>query len=271
MLTMNDLRKGVAKQFIKAVFAAEMGDGKTHLAGTFPKSLWAITAPGETDTITSNPTLAANFVGCEVFCPTNLENAASVIARLKKFMVEEVRPKAESGEIETFVLDTATYLVQHFKAKIKESGICVGPKAMYILYGTLKDELMDFFLKYVITLPCNVVINTHLMVEDDEVLAKKKQEAVPYNLSLEGSFRDVLPGMVSYVFYLSKEYSAETKKYAYLVRTNLGAGKRAKSRLMLPRIITGASYTAIHRAIKKAHEASAVAEKIVDQVAKGEK
>lgn len=262
MRTVEQLESGAIKEYIKCVLVSPPGEGKTHLAATFPKCVFLQTCPGEIDTVLNKPELKQNLVGWEEFILNAEETSKAIVDRLHKFLIDEIRPGIASGEIETVVVDNLTYLAELFWTKIGEHDrhLYKGKGGLFDTrgaYGGLKDMLLKFFLRELITLKCNVVINAHLMLEDDDTLEKRPDKTVPYNAAVLGGFRDKLPGMLSYVFYLEKSEAMMSNGkmgYKYLARTNKSMGKAARTRLELPTIIENVSYDTLLAAITEARK-----------------
>lgn len=259
MKTLAQVKSGEVKVPIKCALVGAPGDGKTHFAATFPKCCFLVFCPGEIDTVLNKEELSKNLVGWEEFILSGEETSKQTVDRFEKFIDEAVRPGIAKGEIETVVIDNLTYLAELYWNKINEHDTNKytskqGNFDSLRAYGGLKDELMRVFLRKIITLPCNVIINNHLMVEDDEVLAKKPDKTVPYNAAILGGFRDKLPGMVSYVFYLEKKEGIVNGKpgYKYSIRTNKGMGKPARTRLELPPVIENVNYEVLNNLINEA-------------------
>lgn len=259
MRTVEQLQTGEIEEHFRMAFVGGPGEGKTHLAATFPGCIFAATCPGELDTVLNNPVLRKNLVGWEYFIPTAEKNEIATIEALTQFIRKEVRPSIMQGKCKTFVLDNATFLGEYFWQIISvnerslyptKSGAFDTQKA----YGVLKDRLMNFFLKEIITLPCNVIINVHMQTEDDDKLAKMPAGSMPHVAAILGGFRDKLPAMMSYFFFLEKqEVVIQGKKtYSYNVYTNKGNGRGARSRLALPPIISDVTYEKINAVIKQA-------------------
>jgi len=255
--TLEQIRSGEIKKYHAAAFVGGPGAGKSYLLATYPKFISAITCPGEEDTFLNVPKLQKNVVGWEHFIPSDTETAPEVIERLKKFITEEVRPAITAGKCETFGLDNVTFLAEYFWMKK-----CTIDRHLYKTkggefdtrgaYAGLKDDLRDFFLTYVMSLPCNIVLTIHLMLETDEAMERKPDKTVRYNAAVLGSFRDKLAGMVSYMLYLEKKAIINKNGkpvMQYLARTDKSNGKPAKSRLQLPLLIEDISYTKLKQAI----------------------
>ena len=254
MKTPEGLKSGEVKQYFKGLFVGGPGDGKTFLAHTFPKCMTAITATGEEDTFLNKPELLKNVVGWEHFVPNKTMSVGQAVKGMYKF-VDEAYELAVKGEIETFILDNLTMFAIYEFMNIEENERALhltkqGKFDTQNAYGTLRDKLIRFIQYSVIPIPCNVIINVHLMVESDEQMEKKPDKSVSYSPNILGSARDLITGMVSYAFYLEKKALPEGK-YEYKVRTNKGGGKNAKSRLALPSIIKDASYEKIMAVINE--------------------
>lgn len=261
MKTPSDVKEGKVRQWIKLMSCGSSGDGKTHLASTFPKNVFAITEPSGEDTFLNKPELLKNVVGWEHFIPSNDEELREMYKKggsFEKFLAE-VRQMAIDGKVETFTLDNFTYYTDNKwnyikKFELIEHTTKSGAFDTQSAYGSLRDDLYEFVVTKILTLPCNVVLSVHIMTETDEAMEKKLDKTETYSPQILGSFRDRIKGMFSYVFYLTKLAENKDGKtiYKYKVRTNKGGGKAAKSRLSLPEIIENASYQTIISEIQKA-------------------
>jgi len=168
--------------------------------------------------------------------------------------VDDAYEKAVKGEIETFILDNLTMyaIYEYMNIEENEKHLHLTKQGKFDTqnaYGTLRNKLIKFVLYKVLTIPCNVIINVHLMVESDETLDKKPDKTIPYSPNILGSFRDIVIGLVSYAFYLEKK--AKEGGFEYRVRTNKGGGKNAKSRLTLPNVIANVDYNEIMKVINE--------------------
>ncbi len=252
--TPEGVASGQVKKWFKGLFIGGPGDGKTHLAHTFPKCMTAITSPGEEDTFLYKPELMKNLVCWEHFIPSKEMTIAQTIKGMEKF-VDDAYDKAKKGEIETFILDNLTMYADYLWMDIEENEKHLhltknGAFDTQNAYGTLRNKLIKFVLYKVLTIPCNVILNVHLMVENEDTLAKKPDQTIPYSPMILGSFREKVLSLVSYNFFLEKKTMPEGK-FEYRIRTNKGGGKNAKSRLTLPSVIANVDYEAIIKVINE--------------------
>lgn len=254
MITTEQLLK-IPNKPIKMLLIGKAGSGKTHLSATFPKCIYAITVEGEEETWLRKPHLRKNVVGLEYFTPISGANSKEVFDRFEKFL-DEVREKIKNGEVETFVLDNLTYFVDNKMLDIEHNDPTLDRTNPWDLYKKLRRRLTDIIYLKVITLPCNVVLNVHEMMESDEALKKKTDKSCPIKPNIDGGFRDDIEGMFSYLFYLTKQKTAAG--YDYLVRTNLGNQRNARSRLTLPEVMKNVTYAGIMEEIKKQTQQSEI-------------
>ena len=234
---------------------SETGAGKTHLSATFPKCYFLITEPGGEETFLNNPELKKNIVGWDYFIPKSTDDTKRVFEELDKACMK-AREMAEKGEIETIVMDNATYLAENRWIYINRwtpQYTRSGELNSQAMYGDLNRWLYQFVLMKLLSCPCNVIFNCHEMLESDEVLEKKPDKSNPILPSILGGFRDKAGGMFSCVFYLAKK-SVKGKEgkaeYKFFARTNRGNGKNAKNRYNLPEVIENVSYNTIITAIE---------------------
>lgn len=258
MKTQNDLIKDFTKNIRLLVIGAS-GSGKTYLAHSFPKTYTINTEPGGMDTVAGKPELRKNMVGYDHYIPI-LKGQKGVIAEgdiayyLKKIKVDlaKVREMVDKGEVETVILDNLTYLAETVYTYYLEVNPVLDSRGNIDKWGAfdkLNIWLKDFVIRYLLTLPCHVVVTCHEKLESDEAMEKKADKSSPVVPNIIGGFRNLVPGMFSYVFYIAKQKKGDT--YKYLARTNLGSQKNAKSRIALPEVIENVSYTRIMEEIKK--------------------
>lgn len=249
MITPEDYKTGKRKRNFKLLVIGGSGSGKTYLASTFPKTVFAITEPGGEDTFMSKDT-QDNIVGWDYFIPKDAEDTKDVFNRLTAF-VNEVREKVESGEVETFVLDNLTFLADnyfiyinhHLKKQIMASNGEIDTRSAY---GKLGRWLYQFVLFNLLSMPCNVIVTCHEQLENEEAMAKKVDKNNPVVPNILGGFRNEAEGMFSVVLYLNKiEDKANKGEYKYLARANKGGGRNAKNRINLPPVIENISYEQI--------------------------
>lgn len=258
MKTIEGVKKGTVNQFIKLCSCGGPASGKTHLAATFPKVVFAMTEPGGEDTFINKPDLAANIIGWDNFVPSCSKDIKDMYCEggeLDKF-VDEVKNKALDKEIESFAMDNFTYYTDNNWLYIKEfeKHLYMSNKGNFDTlkaYGGLKDRLFLFTLQKLLTLPCHVITNVHIQLESEDAIDRKLDKSETVVPQILGGFRDKIKGMYSYVFYLDKKKDNATGKYKYFARTNLGNGKNAKSRLDLPEVIENVSYKTIKAEIDK--------------------
>ena len=252
MFTPEDLKTGKDKLYLKIAQIADSGAGKTHNACTFPKVAFAITGPGEDMTFKTNPTLLKNIVGWDYFIPSDPKDTKNTLLRLDKYL-GEIKTMALKGEVGTFCFDNLTYHARNLWVFIREHLAIThtnkdGEFDTRSAYGTLAQMLYEFVYMKLIPLPCHVIINMHLKLEDDKVMAKKADQSSPEVAAILGGFRNELNGLVDIVLYLSKQ--EKNGVYSYWARANKGRGKNAKSRIAsLPAIINNISYQVIMDAI----------------------
>ena len=252
MKTVKDLETGKGKRFVKLLTIGNTGAGKTHLAATFPKCYFMITEPGGEETWLNRPELKKNIVGFDYFIPRSAEDTKQVFIDLNKACDEAYR-MAESGEIETLILDNMTYLAENRWSYINKHTPQYGRSGELngqAMYGDLGRWLYQFTYMKLLRCPCNVVVNCHEMLESDEAMDKKPDKSTPILPSILGGFRNNIGGMFSCVFYLAHAKGGDGK-YKYFARTKKGQGKNAKNRYNLPETIENISYDTIVAAIDK--------------------
>ncbi len=145
----------------------------------------------------------------------------------------------------SFLSENRWIYINRYEKQVAKSGE-INTMAMY---GALGRWLYQFTLMKLLSCPCNVIVNCHEMLENDETLAKKPDKSSPILANILGGFRDKADGMFSCVFYLTK-IKSKGGGYEYWARTNKGNGKNAKNRLNLPETIQNVSYDTIVSAIQ---------------------
>lgn len=237
------------------MYVGESGSGKTYNLCTHPKVGIISTEPNHHLVWLMNPHLRKNVVVQKYFIPSS-ENFKGLFIEIDK-QIQLYKEMYEKGEVETLGIDNLTYLIHNrwlwmnkFQQLLTKSGE-VDTRGMY---GQLRTWCYEFILMKVMTFKGNIVVNLHLMIENDEALEKKTDKTMDKVPNLLGGFRNDINGMFSNVFYLDKKLQPDGKSYKYLARTNKGNGKNAKNRLNLPTIIENVSYQSIMQAVNKAME-----------------
>jgi len=243
------------KTNVKALVVAASGDGKTHFAGTFPKSTWIITEPSGFETILTQPNLLKNVIKHEEFLPSPIEPIEKIFERMT-IAIELAHKAAAEGLVETLVLDNLTYLAENRWIYINKHQALRSSQTGELdtrgMYGILGRWLYQFIYINFTSFPGNVVVSTHVKQESDEAMKKKigKEDIVP---SILGGFRNDAPGLFSIVMFLDK-IPKGNDVYEYYARVNKGKGKPAKNRYGLPEVIKNISYQTIYNAIEVAKQ-----------------
>ncbi|MFC1808861.1 AAA family ATPase [Candidatus Omnitrophota bacterium] len=243
------------KTNVKALVVAASGDGKTHFAGTFPKSTWIITEPSGFETVENRPDLLKNVVKHEEFLPSPIEPIENTFKRMETAITEAHKAAAENL-VETLVLDNLTYLAENRWIFINKHQALRSSQTGELdtrgMYGILGRWLYQFIYINFTSFPGNVVVSTHVKQESEEAMKKKvgNEDIVP---SILGGFRNDAPGLFSIVMYLDK-IPKGNNQYDYYARVNKGKGKQAKNRYGLPEVIKDISYKTIYDAIVKAKQ-----------------
>lgn len=267
LVTKEQVVSGTAPRWIKCVLVGTFGSGKTYDLGSFPKSLIGFFGSGEEDTIINRPELTKNLYGYKVFIPEDKVDTKRVMDEWVEF-IAEARKLAKEGKIESVGIDTLNYLVDYRWMYINQYDKTVtksGSLDTLNMYGKLSSWFKTEVKMQIMSLPCNVIINCHekFEVEEGKDLedmlpeAKKRVMENPIVPNIIGSARNEVGGMASYMLFKEKIQESQAGKsvYRYMVRTNKGGGKNAKSRLALPEVIdvTGKElYTVLKNEISKA-------------------
>lgn len=267
LVTQEMISKGVASKWLKAVIVGNFGSGKTHDLGTFPKSMIGFFGAGEEDTIINQKVLSSNVYGYKAFMPEDKKDTMRVFKEFGEF-IATARELAKKGEIETVGIDTINYLVDYRWMYINEYDKTItksGGLDTLNMYGKLSTWFKTEVKMQLMSLPCNVVICCHQKNEVEsteelkDYLPQVKQQLMenPIVPNIIGSARQEIGGMASYILYKEKKEVMVNGKtgHQYIIRTNQGGGKNAKSRLKLPEVIdvTGKSlYQVLTDEIKKA-------------------
>ena len=263
MQKVSDVELGKIKRWVVSLNVGGPGAGKTHNASTYPKSFFIITEPNSSETFMIRPELRKNVVAYEYFIPDPSDNdrsLKSMYGDLKTSnIVKEInlaKEMALKSEVETLVIDNITYLVLNKWMHISKYEIQYsksGEVNKMAMYSSLRDWCYDFLVSYVLTFKGNIVINCHEVLESDEAMDKKVDKTFDIVPSILGSFRNDILGLVSNVFFLTKEVVKENGKdaYKYYARTNKGNQRNAKNRFNLPSVIENPSYEIIRKAIEE--------------------
>lgn len=239
---------------VKVLATGGPGSGKTTLTGTFPKLAYAGTEPNGIDTFRSNPDLAANLVMFEEFIPTFDEDIKQTFERLKAFC-KRVKVAMGTGEVESFALDNASFLSENSWMLIDKHHRIVSAKSGEIdtrgMYGTLGRQLYELFMLYIISLPGNVIVTCHEMVEGEDAMKEKADKTVPIVPNILGGFREKVEGMFSASLFLECR-AIGNGQFKYVARCRKGGQRNAKNRYNLPEFIENISYSTIVASIGKA-------------------
>jgi hypothetical protein len=216
---------------------------------TFPKWAYAQIEPNGIITAKQNPNLLKNMVHYESFISSSDEDIAETFKRLSAYTAS-CREDAKAGRIETFILDNAThlsetrweYIEKYQEATSKKSGN-VDKLAMF---GSLGDWMWKFFIKEVVSIPCNVVVTFHQMEESESDEATGKQRKTGRIISdTLGRFRDRAPGLFNASLFLERYKFGTGWVFKARCIGPEGAGKSAKNNLGLPEVIEDISYSKI--------------------------
>jgi len=247
----------MAKRKIISLVVGGPGEGKTHFACSHPKCVVVVTEPNTEETWLNKEELRKNVIDWRSFIPDkdNLEVSLKSIygnpadSTLIKYL-NEVRERAKKGEVETLVLDNATYFVknkwdyiEHFEVQKTK----MGETNTMAMYGALRNWNYEFFRNYILTFPGNVCITAHQIVEHEEAMEKKVDKSLEIVPDIMGSFRNDIMGLVSNVFFLIKEVKKENgvwvKKYNAITEKIMQRG--GKNRCNLPPIVENVNYARI--------------------------
>lgn len=249
LITKEQIMQGKTDDHIKCVLIGNFGSGKSYDLGTFPNSLIGFFGAGEEDTIKYKPKLYNNLYGYKTFIPTDMVDTKRVFDEFNEF-IKEARKLAVEKKIDTVGIDTLNYLVDYrwmFINQYQKVLSRQGNVDTLKMYGTLSTWFKTEVKMQIMSLPCNVVINCHEKFEAEEAKdledmlpeVKKRLMENPIVANILGSARNEVGGLCSYTFFKEKQQYMEggKTKYKYLLRTNKGGGKNAKSRLELPEVI----------------------------------
>ena len=230
---------------LKVVANGPFGSGKTYFAMTFPKFAYAWIEPNGLVTMETEGKLRDNMVCYEPLVLQRDEkqviDSRGYFKKLTEFLMQ-VRIMALKEEVETFILDNATYLLenrwifinQHQLLKSKSGEInTLG------MYGELARWAYRFFLVDIMSLPCHVVVTVHEMEETEEHDGKRTKTGRTIS-NLLGGFRDKIGGLCNLYTFL--DCIKRDGKYEYRARCRPGAGKAAKNNLGLPEMVNDISY-----------------------------
>jgi hypothetical protein len=234
------------------------GVGKTYFAMTFPKWAYAQLEPAGLMTAKANPHLMENMVMAESFVPSTEEDIKDTFARLEKFC-RLCREKAKAGEIETFILDNATYLSEirweYIEKYEMPTSTRSGVEDTRSAFRALGNWLFNFIIKEVISIPAHVVVTFHQMEETEVVTDDRgrERERLTGRIISDtlGRFRDRAPGLFSASLFLERHKFGNGFIYKAICTGAEGSGKPAKNNLGLPPEIVNISYQTIMEYLTK--------------------
>lgn len=251
--TKEELQSGKKIPKFKILCNGGFGVGKTYFAMTFPKWAYAMVEPNGILTAMSNPPLLENMVHYEEFVPSKLEikqcfdNLSNYLARVRKEAIE--------GKIETFILDNLSHLSENRWLYIEQYEPAIsktGKKDTLSQYGNLGRWLYKFILTEVISLPCHVVVNVHIMEEEEEQeMANGQTKRVKTGNIITntlGGFRKDAAGLFNASIFLECQKKGPDS-YIYKARCKPGGGKEAKNNVGLPEIVENISYDTLCKSI----------------------
>jgi len=239
------------KTAIKAFCCGGFGDGKTFHAGTYPKSIWFSTEPAGYETIEMHPELLKNTVRQAYYIPSPIEDIKEVFKRMEKDIILAHEQFAE-GKVETLILDNMTYLIENrwiYINKYEREFTKSGELDTRSMYGKLTRWAYQFTLMCMCSFPGNVVVTSHIMLENEDAMRKKmgNDNVVPNVL---GGFRNTVGGMFSLYMFLDKIVQ-KGGGYKYMARVDSSTTKKAKNRYNLDPVLENVTYQTITDAINK--------------------
>ena len=237
---------------IRAMARSGAGQGKTHLAATFPRFYAIVTTPGEEDTWLVRPELKANCVKMVYAAASDQADTKRMFTELDQ-QIGEAKQMARDGQVESLSLDNLTNLVENrwlYINQYQATKTRDGQVDTRSMYGTLNRWCHEFVAMKLLTFPGNLIVTVHEQVEEDEAMEKLPDKTSPISPAILGGFRHRISTFFSLDLCLEKQRLGQDS-YKYIARTNKGNLRNAKSRYPLPEIIENISYNSIMAAINK--------------------
>ena len=256
MITKEELLKNPSQLYLKLLLSGTFGVGKTYTAMTCPRWAYAMIEPNGMTTalVPANQHLLANMVYFENFVPSAAEEIKETFSRLSKFLVR-VREDMKAGKVDTLILDNLTHLAENrwMYMDVMERGMYTtsnGAVNTLQMYGGLGRWLYKFILTEVISLPGNVVVNCHLMDEEESVPGKAEQRQKTGRIisNVLGGFRKDAPGLFNASLYLEKKLLGEKAVYQAVCQQT-GMYPFAKNNIGLPPKVENISYQTLMGAL----------------------
>ena len=121
MLIVQDAKEAMLDVKLRCMCIGLPGSGKTYFASTCPKVYHVALSHGEGDTFKVQPKLRGNIVKVAELVPANNAELKELFGELDKGLenglihkvINEAKEMYKSGQVETLVIDTATFLVDY--------------------------------------------------------------------------------------------------------------------------------------------------------------
>lgn len=242
------------------------GVGKTHFGMTFPKVYAICMADRGIDILyrKGNDSLRNNLVWYEYINPGTDQELREFfrpgVGGLYKIL-EDVKKKAELGEVQTLLFDGFTYFVDMKWRQINldevDKSARTGNVDTQSMYRNLGLYLQTFVARDLVPISkryhINLVVTCHLKRESEMTLEGTQQRAGKVDkLSdiapmIEGGFRQKVDGYFGASIYLDKKVSGNKPVYtAYCDKTNaMRTVINAKNRYGLPPVVENVNYEAL--------------------------
>lgn len=252
-VTKEELVTGTKKPKFKILCNGGFGTGKTYFSMTFPKFAYAMIEPNGIMTALSNPSLLENMVHYEEFVPAKLD-LKLCFENLSNYIVK-VRKEVAEGKIETFILDNLSHLSENRWLYIEQYEPAITKKGSIdklAQFGNLGRWLYKFILCEIISLPCHVVVNVHVMdeelEEENERGESKRKKTGNIITNTLGGFRNDAAGLFNATMFLECLQQPQGA-YKYRAICKPTSKYAAKNNIGLPQIVEDISYSKLVEAI----------------------
>lgn len=254
IVTKEQIESGKHVPKLRILCNGGFGTGKTYFSMTFPKWAYAQIEPNGFTTAVANKELLDNMVYYDKFVPSKV-NVKECFMNLSNF-VAQARKDAESGKIETFILDNLTHLSENRWIYIDTYEQAVSKKSGNVdtlsMYGNLGRWLYRFVVTELLSLPCHVVVNCHIQEEEEEQVGRdgtsKRVKTGNVITNTLGGFRKDAAGLFNASVFLDCKKTGPDQ-YKYSARCRPGGGMMAKNNLGLPELVDNISYKTLIESI----------------------
>ena len=258
MITKEELVSRSKVPKFKIISNGGFGTGKTFLSMTAPKWAYAMIEPNGIMTAMSNPQLMENMVHYEDLVPTKLDLKQCFDAKIPNYLAK-VRQDIEAGLVETFILDNLSHLSENRWMYIDTFEPAIVMKAGKSTkdnrsqYGNLGRWLYKFILTEIVSLPCNVFVNVHIMdeTEEQETSSGENKQVKTGSIITNtlGGFREDAAGLFNANIFLEVKNLPEGKYEYQAICRPTTKYPTAKNNIGLPQIVKNISFQTLCESI----------------------